>query len=54
MAAVHREGEVISIVDDGDGLRIRARLSDASAGPDAGGTVSLRTAEPLRVPVRMT
>jgi len=32
MAAVHREGEVVSIVDEGDGLRVRARLGEASAG----------------------
>ena len=32
IAAVHREGEVVSTYDDVDGLRIRARLSDASAG----------------------
>ena len=32
MASVHREGEVLSIVDQGDGLHVRARLSDASAG----------------------
>ncbi len=32
MASVHREGEVLSIIDQGDGLHVRARLSDASAG----------------------
>lgn len=32
VAAVHREGEVVSTSPDEGGLRIRARLSDASAG----------------------
>ena len=32
IAAVHREGEVVSTEDAGNGLRIRARLSDVSAG----------------------
>ena len=32
IAAVHREGEVVSTEDAGDGLRVRARLSAASAG----------------------
>jgi len=32
IAAVHREGEVVSTEDAGEGLRIRARLSEASAG----------------------
>ncbi len=32
VAAVHREGEVVSTLNDTNGLRIRARLSDASAG----------------------
>jgi GTP-binding protein HflX len=32
LAAVHREGEVVSTMESGDGLRVRARLSDASAG----------------------
>ena len=32
IAAVHREGEVVSTVEEVDGLRVRARLSDASAG----------------------
>jgi GTPase len=32
VAAVHREGEVLSTTDTGDGLRIRARLDDASTG----------------------
>ena len=32
LAAVHREGEVISTHHDGDGVRVRARLADASAG----------------------
>ncbi|MEY2967356.1 MAG: GTPase HflX, partial [Actinomycetota bacterium] len=32
VAAVHREGEVVSIEEAPDGLRIRARLSEASEG----------------------
>ena len=32
IASVHREGEVVSTEDAGNGLRIRARLSDVSAG----------------------
>ena len=32
LAAIHREGEVVSIVDEGQGLHVRARLADASAG----------------------
>jgi GTPase len=32
LAAVHREGEVVSIHHDDDGVRVRARLADASAG----------------------
>ena len=32
LASVHREGEVVSTVETGDGLVVRARLSDASAG----------------------
>jgi GTPase len=32
MASVHREGEVVSTTEDPDGFRVRARLSDASAG----------------------
>ena len=32
VAAIHREGEVVSIEEDDNGLRIRARLSQASAG----------------------
>ena len=32
MASVHREGEVVSTTEDADGFRVRARLSDASAG----------------------
>ena len=32
IAAVHREGEVVSTEDAGNGLRIRARLSDVSVG----------------------
>ncbi|MEO1055607.1 MAG: GTPase HflX [Actinomycetota bacterium] len=32
LAAVHREGEVVSITDGADAWTIRARLSDASAG----------------------
>jgi len=32
LASIHREGEVVSTTDGTDGLRIRARLSDASAG----------------------
>jgi GTP-binding protein HflX len=32
LAAVHREGEVVSIADGADAWTIRARLSDASAG----------------------
>jgi GTP-binding protein HflX len=32
LAAVHREGEVLSTEHDDDGVRVRARLTDASAG----------------------
>lgn len=32
LASVHREGEVISTADEAQGLRVRARLADASAG----------------------
>ena len=32
LASVHREGEVVSTTEDSDGFRVRARLSDASAG----------------------
>jgi GTPase len=32
LAAVHREGEVVSTVHDVDGVRVRARLAEASAG----------------------
>jgi GTP-binding protein HflX len=32
LAAVHREGEVVSTAHEPDGLRVRARLGDASAG----------------------
>ncbi len=32
LASVHREGEVLSTHHDGDGVRVRARLADASAG----------------------
>ncbi|CAB4687947.1 unannotated protein [freshwater metagenome] len=32
VASVHREGEVVSIEEAETGLRIRARLSEASAG----------------------
>lgn len=32
LAAVHREGEVVSVGEDTDGWRVRARLADASAG----------------------
>jgi GTPase len=32
LAAVHREGEVLSTKHDDDGVRVRARLADASAG----------------------
>jgi GTP-binding protein HflX len=32
LAAVHREGEVLSTEHDDDGVRVRARLADASAG----------------------
>ena len=32
IASVHREGEVVSTTESGEGLRVRARLSDASAG----------------------
>ncbi len=32
LAAVHREGEVVSTTEASDGFRVRARLSDASAG----------------------
>lgn len=32
LAAVHREGEVVSTTQSDDGFRVRARLSDASAG----------------------
>ena len=32
LASVHREGEIVSTTHESDGVRIRARLSDASAG----------------------
>ncbi|MEY2400510.1 MAG: GTPase, partial [Ilumatobacteraceae bacterium] len=32
LAAVHREGEVVSTHHDDEGVRVRARLADASAG----------------------
>ncbi len=32
LASIHREGEVVSTTDEEDGIRVRARLSDASAG----------------------
>jgi len=32
LAAIHREGEVVSTFNDEDGVRVRARLGDASAG----------------------
>jgi GTP-binding protein HflX len=32
VAAIHREGEVVSTANDDAGLRIRARLAGASAG----------------------
>ena len=32
LASIHREGEVVSTFHDTDGVRVRARLSDASAG----------------------
>jgi GTP-binding protein HflX len=32
LAAIHREGEVVSTFHDTDGVRVRARLADASAG----------------------
>ena len=32
LASVHREGEVVSTTEEADVMRIRARLSDASAG----------------------
>ncbi len=32
MASVHREGEVVSTTESSEGMRVRARLSEASAG----------------------
>jgi GTP-binding protein HflX len=32
LASIHREGEVVSTTDERGHLRVRARLSDASAG----------------------
>ena len=32
LAAVHREGEVVSTLHEDGGVRVRARLADASAG----------------------
>ena len=32
LASIHREGEVVSTTDEPAHLRVRARLSDASAG----------------------
>ena len=32
LAAVHREGEVLSTCHEDEGVRVRARLADASAG----------------------
>jgi GTP-binding protein HflX len=40
MASVHREGEVVSITESDEGMRVRARLSDASAGRLAEFTVA--------------
>jgi GTP-binding protein HflX len=40
MASIHREGEVVSTFHEDDGIRVRARLSDASAGRLAEFTVS--------------
>ena len=31
-AAIHREGEVVSTTEESTGMRVRARLSDASTG----------------------
>jgi hypothetical protein len=31
LASIHREGEVLSETADADGIRVRARLEDASA-----------------------
>jgi len=32
LASIHREGEVVSTFHDTDGVRVRARLADASVG----------------------
>jgi hypothetical protein len=32
VASVHREGEVVSTANEANGMRIRARLGDASTG----------------------
>jgi GTP-binding protein HflX len=32
VATVHREGEVVSTANEDNGMRVRARLADASAG----------------------
>jgi GTP-binding protein HflX len=32
LASIHREGEVVSTADGDDGVRVRARLSESSAG----------------------
>jgi GTP-binding protein HflX len=32
VATVHREGEVVSTANEESGMRVRARLADASAG----------------------
>jgi GTP-binding protein HflX len=32
LAAIHREGEVVSTTHEQDGVRVRARLAEASAG----------------------
>ena len=54
LAAIHREGEVVSIVPEDAGTRVRARLSEASAGrlaefvvsggPDPVGAANMETA----------
>jgi GTP-binding protein HflX len=42
VAAVHREGEVVSTANEEEGMRIRARLADASAGRLSDFVVSAR------------
>ena len=50
LAAVHREGEVLSEQADDDGMRLRVRLDDASLGQFVEYVVGLTCAEPFVPP----